>query len=65
MSDTTTKTSGGIGFFGLLGVAFIVLKLCKVIDWSWWFILMPIYLPIVFVIILYIIIFWLESKSPF
>lgn len=26
---------------GLLQVAFIVLKLCKVIDWSWWWVLAP------------------------
>jgi phosphoglycerol transferase MdoB-like AlkP superfamily enzyme len=25
----------------LLGVAFIVLKLCHVIDWSWWWVLAP------------------------
>lgn len=35
--------SGGIGFFGLLGIVFITLKLCGVINWSWWFVLMPIY----------------------
>ena len=27
--------------FGILGTAFVVLKLCGVIDWSWWFVLMP------------------------
>lgn len=27
--------------FGNLTVAFIVLKLCKVIDWSWWWVLSP------------------------
>ena len=26
---------------GLLGVAFIILKLCKVIDWSWWLVTLP------------------------
>lgn len=25
----------------LLGIAFIVLKLCHVIDWSWWLVTMP------------------------
>lgn len=25
----------------LLTVAFIVLKLCKVINWSWWWVLSP------------------------
>jgi hypothetical protein len=42
MSNTTsTSSSGGIGFFGLLQVAFIVLKLCNVIHWSWWWVMAP------------------------
>jgi hypothetical protein len=36
-------SSGGIGFFGLLGVCFIVLKLVHVINWSWWWVLLPLY----------------------
>ena len=35
-----------VSWIGLLGVAFVVLKLCNVIAWSWWFVLMPFYLPI-------------------
>lgn len=30
----------------LLLVAFIVLKLCRVIDWSWWWVLAPAWVPI-------------------
>lgn len=40
MSDSKSS-SGGIGVFGLLGVAFVVLKLCGVIDWSWWWVTLP------------------------
>jgi hypothetical protein len=36
---------GGVGVAGLLGVAFVVLKLCGVIDWSWWYVTMPFWLP--------------------
>lgn len=32
MSDNSPK---GLTFIGVLQIAFIVLKLCKVIDWSW------------------------------
>ncbi len=39
-------SKGGIGFAGVLQVAFIVLKLCKVIDWSWWWVLAPTWIPI-------------------
>lgn len=34
-------TSSGMGLPGVLGVLFITLKLCKVIDWSWWWVLSP------------------------
>lgn len=34
-----------VGFFGLLGLIFIVLKLTGSITWSWWFVLMPLYGP--------------------
>ena len=40
MSDSTSA-SGGIGFFGLLTIVFIVLKLLDKIDWSWFWVLSP------------------------
>lgn len=33
--------NGGIGVLGLLGVAFVVLKLTGFIDWSWWLVTLP------------------------
>ena len=33
--------AGGIGFCGLLAIAFIVLKLTGFIDWSWLWVLAP------------------------
>ena len=35
--------AGGVGFCGLLTIAFIVLKLTGVIAWSWWWVLSPIW----------------------
>jgi hypothetical protein len=48
------NTRGGIGVVGLLGVAFVVLKLCGVIHWSWWWVTCPFWigLPIIVVIFL-------------
>jgi len=40
MSESKSSSSG-TGLLGLLGVAFVVLKLCKVIDWSWWYVTLP------------------------
>jgi hypothetical protein len=34
-NKNNNTVSDGVGVCGLLGVAFIVLKLCKVINWSW------------------------------
>lgn len=39
-----TSNSGGIGFVGLLTVVFIVLKLCGIISWSWWWVLSPLWI---------------------
>ena len=30
-----------VGFLGLLCIAFITLKLCGVITWSWWWVTSP------------------------
>ena len=43
MSD---HRSGGIGVLGLLGVVFVTLKLCNVIDWSWWWVTAPFWGPL-------------------
>jgi len=39
--DNKTTVNGGIGFWGLLQVALIVLRLMEVINWSWWLVLLP------------------------
>ena len=50
------NSSGGIGFLGLLTIVFIILKLCKIISWSWLWVLVPIWLPIAILTIIYLII---------
>ena len=37
--------SCGIGFLGWITLIFIVLKSTKYIDWSWWWVLAPIWVP--------------------
>lgn len=37
----SNASGGGIGIIGVLQIVFIVLKLCGVIDWSWFFVLLP------------------------
>lgn len=55
MDDNKKTSTGGIGFCGLLTIAFIVLKLCHVIEWSWWWVLAPTWIPIVLALILLLI----------
>ncbi len=55
MSAKTSSTSGGVGVTGLLLVAFIVLKLCNVIAWSWWWVLCPMWIPLAIALIAFII----------
>ena len=40
-----TTVSGGVGPLGLVGTALVVLKLCGVINWSWWLVLAPFWIP--------------------
>lgn len=40
-SLNSNNSGGGMGLTGVLTTIFIVLKLCHVIDWSWWWVLSP------------------------
>ena len=44
MAESTS--SGGISFGGLLAIVFITLKLTGYIDWSWWWVLSPFWIPL-------------------
>ena len=43
--------SYNIGLVGVLTLIFIALKLCKLITWSWWWVLSPLWMSVVFTII--------------
>lgn len=49
--DTTKVTVGCPGFGALLTIAFIILKLCGVITWSWFWVLSPLIFTIVLTLI--------------
>jgi hypothetical protein len=55
MSSSSSSSSGGIGFFGLLTIVFVTLKLTGFIDWSWWLVLLPLYGSIAFFLIFAVI----------
>jgi len=57
MSDSNNSSSGGIGVVGALGVAFVVLKLLHKIDWSWWWVTSPFWVPFAIAIPLLVLLF--------
>ena len=61
-TNNNNARNGGIGFFGLLTVAFIILKLCKVINWSWIWVLAPAWIPVCFWIGVIIVILIINSR---
>lgn len=59
------KIGCGSGCCFLLFLVFLILKLCNVISWSWWWVFAPILIPIyvtLFIGVL-IVILWLIVKN--
>lgn len=58
MKETKTVRSGGIGFCGLLAIVFIALKLAgigAVANWSWWWVLSPLWIPIAVALVIIVL----------
>lgn len=55
MANSSKSSGGGVGFTGLLTIVFIVLKLTKVIAWSWLWVLSPLWINLCVAIVLLII----------
>lgn len=67
MSESSSSSSGGIGFVGLLTIVFITLKLCGVIAWSWLWVLAPAWITfaiVVFILGLFFVpLLWPKKKK--
>ena len=55
--SNNNSSSSGIGFTGLLTIVFITLKLLGKIDWSWWWVLSPLWIGALIIIAIIILIF--------
>lgn len=64
MERSNTQDSG-IGFCGLLTILFIALKLTKVITWSWWWVLSPIWIPFAIVLFMILLIFIVSAFKKY
>lgn len=69
MKAVTNKT---VSSWYLIGALLIILKLCHVIDWSWWCVLLPFWLPVAFLLFICMIVLftiivkygmWLHDKK--
>jgi len=59
MEDSSTSISTA----SLLGVAFVILKLTGVIDWSWWYVTMPFWLGVAVYAVLMTVLHFLKKKE--
>jgi hypothetical protein len=57
MSTESSASSGGISFTGLLTIVFITLKLIGIINWSWWWVLSPLWIGLGVFLVIFSIIF--------
>ena len=61
------QASGGIGFTGLLTIVFIILKLCGIIAWSWWWVLSPLWISeilwTIFVVVVLLVGGWKNGRG--
>lgn len=56
------SSNNSIGFFGLLQVIFITLKVLNLIDWSWWMVFSPTWISLLIVILAVIVLIILDRK---
>lgn len=60
-----SEQASGISFASVLGIVFIVLKLTNGIDWSWWWVLAPFWIPLAIGVIalgIFFLAMWLEDR---
>lgn len=65
-SSAQSSSSGGIGFAGLLTIAFVILKLTHVIGWSWLWVLAPVWIGaalVVLVLVLVVVVVAITGRS--
>lgn len=68
MNDNSKNSAGIVGLDTVVLIIFIVLKLCKLITWSWFWVLSPLWIPLALVILVFIsativaIVSWIRNR---
>ena len=60
--NNDNNSSTGLGFTSVLTIVFVVLKLCKVINWSWLWVLSPLWIGTILWLIIIGIIYLIYRK---
>lgn len=63
LNKLVNDSNGGNGALSILLIAFVILKLCHVIDWSWWWVLSPMWIPFILLIIIIILIYYFTKDE--
>ena len=50
--SSSNHSGGGTSTLTILQVVFIVLKLCGLIDWSWWAVLIPFWIGLALIVLI-------------
>lgn len=61
--SNSSSSSSGIGFTGLLLILFITLKLWGVINWSWWWVLSPLWISVAILSVIVLVILIITRES--
>jgi len=56
MSESSTINNYGINFTSLLTILFIALKLMGYINWSWWWVLSPVWISAIITVLVIVVI---------
>lgn len=64
-NDDISASGGGVGFCGMLTLIFITLKLTNNIDWSWWWVLSPLWIPVAIVLVVVVVVILLAIIAGF
>lgn len=63
MMQNNNNVRGGIGFTGLLTIVFIVLKLTDIINWSWLWVLSPLWISLALILLVNVIVLIVYLRS--
>ena len=56
------NSSSGLGILGVIQIVFIVLKLLDIISWSWPVVLIPLFIDLALIVVVFIIVLICDHK---